>query len=309
VAQPWTADVDITLTFARDLLLAQFPQFADATFEPFGEGWDNAAFLVGDEYVFRFPRRAFAAPLIEREIKLLAHIANALPVAISVPLYAGKPTDDFPWHFAGYRRLPGHTAYRVPLNDDRRRALAVPLANFLRALHAIDPEPLRDIGLPLDEIGRLNHGRRVSQVRERLAELQHTGVSVESTSILGELERIAPTDRDTASTLLHGDLYVRHILLREDGSLSGIIDWGDVHCGHPALDLAIAYTMLPADARERFFETYGDVDPRTHDLARYRAIYHSIFTAHYANAIGDADLLTASLGALTRIGLPPLSSV
>ena len=167
MAQPWTADVDITLTFARDLLLAQFPQFADATFEPFGEGWDNAAFLVGDEYVFRFPRRAFAAPLIEREIKLLAHIANALPVAISVPLYAGKPTDDFPWHFAGYRRLPGHTAYRVPLNDDRRRALAVPLANFLRALHAIDPEPLRDIGLPLDEIGRLNHGRRVSQVRSR----------------------------------------------------------------------------------------------------------------------------------------------
>jgi hypothetical protein len=37
--------------------------------------------------------------------------------------------------------------------------------------------------------------------------------------------------------------------LGDDGQLAGVIDPGDVPLGDPAVDLAIAFTFLPPDAR------------------------------------------------------------
>ena len=55
---PWTADIDVDAALAERLIATQFPEFAAATFEPFGSGWDNAAYLVGGCTVFRLPSRA-----------------------------------------------------------------------------------------------------------------------------------------------------------------------------------------------------------------------------------------------------------
>ncbi len=70
----WTRDIAIDASLAAAVIGAQFPALRRATVEPFGSGWDNAAFLVDGRFVFRFPVRRIAAPLIEREIAvLLAH--------------------------------------------------------------------------------------------------------------------------------------------------------------------------------------------------------------------------------------------
>ena len=59
------------------------------------------------------------------------------------------------------------------------------------------------------------------------------------------------------ATLVHGDLYVRHLIVGDDARLLGIIDWGDLHLGDRASDLAIVFTVLPPAARAHFFATYG----------------------------------------------------
>lgn len=48
-------------------------------------------------------------------------------------------------------------------------------------------------------------------------------------------------------------------LVDDAGAGSGVIDWGDVHLGEPALELSIAYGFLPPTAREDFFDGLGYV--------------------------------------------------
>src|SRR5690242_6432490 len=103
----WTAEVQVDEALAGRLLAAQFPPLPQRSLALLGEGWDYAAFLVDEEWVFRFPRRAVVVPGTEREIATLPLLAPSLPVAVPTPEQVGRPSDDFPWPFYGARFLPG----------------------------------------------------------------------------------------------------------------------------------------------------------------------------------------------------------
>lgn len=53
----WSAERTISCQQAIELLFEQFPQLDPVRVEEYGHGWDNTAFLVNGEYMFRFPRR------------------------------------------------------------------------------------------------------------------------------------------------------------------------------------------------------------------------------------------------------------
>jgi aminoglycoside phosphotransferase (APT) family kinase protein len=297
-APEWTAEIAVSLDDARELIAAQFPELAAATIEPFAYGWDNTAYLVDGEYIFRFPRRSIAAPLIAREIEILPLIAPVLPAPIPVPQYVGRPQGAFPWRFYGYRRLAGTTMCSAAYDG---AVVASQIGSFLRALHAVDPQQAMQRGLPGDEIGRLNHVRRFPVATNRLAELFEAQHIDDPAPLLDALERIAPQAGEGSMCIVHGDLYVRHVLVDERGALGGIIDWGDVHVGDAALDLMIADLAFEPEHQALLFEAYGPIDERTRLRARYRAIYHAALTAHYGLSIGDAELTAASLRALERL--------
>ena len=281
------------------LIEAQFPELAPTRVERLGHGMDNNGFRVNEVFVFRFPQRAVAVPLIEREMRLLPCIASALPLPIPVPRYMGTPSEGYPWPFEGHAYLAGTTACSTPLTGDDRFELARSLGTFLRALHAIDPGASLERGLPRDEIGRLDHAKRLPLATERLLKLERLGVVSGANALLETMRAIAPNDGDFQRlVILHGDLYARHLLIDEHRRLSGIIDWGDIHFGHPGVDLAIVFTMLPVTAHAEFFEAYGAVDARTLQLALYRAIYHSALVADFGLEIGDHALAEAGIEGL-----------
>jgi aminoglycoside phosphotransferase (APT) family kinase protein len=62
---------------------------------------------------------------------------------------------------------------------------------------------------------------------------------------------------DGPPMMLHGDLHPGNILLAADGSLAGVIDFGDVGAGDPAVDLAVGWLMFDAGARHRFKSAFG----------------------------------------------------
>lgn len=295
MSEPWTAERVVDEALARELVEAQFPDLAGAPFEPFGVGWDNTAWLVGGVWVFRFPRRPIAVPLLEREIRLVPAIAPRLPLPVPVNERVGRPSERFPWPFAGYRLLRGTTGCRAALDDDQRTAAAAPLGRFLAALHAIED------GAALDAAGDLfdkaNVPRRAQIARAELTEL---GDAVD----LPRLERVIDTAkaRPAPPTLVHGDLYARHVLVDERGAPCGIIDWGDIHLGDPAVDLALAHLFLPPAARDAFRAAYGDIDEATWRLAAFHALFHAANCARYGRAVGDAALLDDALRALAWIG-------
>src|SRR4051794_6938303 len=129
--QPWDVETDTTPALAARLIAQQFPHLAPVEIAPFSAGWDNIAFLVNEQYVFRFPRRTLGARLLKDEIRVMPNLAPLMPLAVPDHRFVGAPTDEFRWSFAGYRLIPGRTACRANLSTEQRRQIAPTLARFL----------------------------------------------------------------------------------------------------------------------------------------------------------------------------------
>ena len=150
----WAAELEIDERLVRELL-AQFG-LEGAPLRKLAEGWDNSVWVVDERYAFRFPRRAVAIPLLERELAVLPKLAPLLPLPVPRPAFVGKPADGYPWPFFGAELIPGVEAGVAELDDDARFQIAFELAGFLRTLHAVE----LDEPLPLDQNGRTDMPKR-----------------------------------------------------------------------------------------------------------------------------------------------------
>ncbi|WP_427008438.1 phosphotransferase [Pseudarthrobacter sp. H2] len=107
------ATVEVTNAVVRRLVRDQRPDLGDCPIARVANGWDNATFRLGDGLAVRLPRRAEAVSLILHEQRYLPDIARRSPVAVPVPVHAGRPTSDFPWPWSIERWVPGAAAADV----------------------------------------------------------------------------------------------------------------------------------------------------------------------------------------------------
>lgn len=300
--RPWLADIPLEDELAARLIARQFPRLAPVRIEPLGTGWDNAAYLVNGDTVFRFPRRRVAAAWLDNENRVLPRLAPRLPLAVPVPEYVGRPDHEYPCSFAGYRMLPGSTGCSVDAGA-RSRHNARALGALLAVLHSPGTvAELGDIAIG-DDIGRADLQRRATLLCERLPGIDAAAraAGVDSAAIGAEARRLATTPAwSQAPRWVHGDLYARHLLVDDHARLCGIIDWGDVHRGDPALDLSIAFTFVPPHARPAFMAAYGAMDPATRARARFHALHYGVALTYYGLDVDDRALVSAGLQALSH---------
>jgi len=186
------------------------------------------------------------------------------------------------------------------LTDIDRVRLGGGMARFLQALHAPDTRVAVDAErtLPLDPNRRADMPFRIAKTREwldRLTDLpSKSRDAVER--ILGDAGQLAPS---SAEALVHGDLHTRHVLV-DQGELSGVIDWGDVCIGDPAIDLPFFWSFLPPDARDGVLEHYGPIDDEARMRARVLAIMLCVVITLYARSEGRPPLERESLAGLAR---------
>lgn len=294
----WDADVQIDASVAAGLIEAQFPELSPVTLVPFGSGWDNAAWLVNDRWVFRFPRRRLGAEVMAVELAHLPSLAPRLPLPAPLPVFIGSPASGYPYPFGGYERLEGVTADAAALTDANRCALAAELGAFLRELHGLHVSARERQTVPGDLLRRADPGYRAPRVLERLAQLEgHAGV--ESGRIQDWIERLRTTPmRTEPPTWVHGDLYARHLLVDRSARLCGIIDWGDVHQGDPAIDLSVAFSFVPPQGRDAFRGAYGAIDAASWDRARFRALHYGVLLTGYGVSTDDVALSAVGVTAL-----------
>ncbi|HET8968553.1 MAG TPA: phosphotransferase [Gaiellaceae bacterium] len=295
----WDADIEIGGPLVRALLTEQFPGLDASSARLLGEGWDNSVWVVEDEWAFRFPRREIAIPGVERELTTLPRLAPLLPAPIPVPRFVGVQSDRFPWPFFGAPLLAGIEPADAELTESQRVELGAALGRFLRVLHtsetreAVDPRGL----MPVDPLRRADPVRRVPLTRQLLAELESSGIArCSATGVLDDASRLGAS---TDIVCVHGDLHLRHVLV-EGGSLGGVIDWGDTCVGDPSIDLQIAWSLLPADGRARFFREYGAISEEREVRARMLAVGLCAMLAKYAHAVEHANLEKEALAGLER---------
>ena len=294
----WTAERVVDGDQARALIARQFPQLELGGLRLLGEGWDNTVWLVDERWVFRFPRRSIAVPGFRRELAMLPHLASRLPLPVPNPVFRGEPCRDFPWPFFGAAYLPGREAAPDAPDEAARVTHAPALAAFLRALHAID----LDLGglLPVDPLRRADMGYRAPWAEERLRELARRRLWRAPAAVLRLLERapaLPPPDGRTA--IAHGDLHVRHLLVGELGP-TGVIDWGDVCLGDPAIDLMLYWSYVPPAGRTAFRDAYGPLTDAQLERARVLAVFLSATLALYGHSEGLRELEREALDGLER---------
>jgi aminoglycoside phosphotransferase (APT) family kinase protein len=250
----WDADVLIDEPLVRALLGEQFPELDAGSARLLGTGWDNSVWVIEERWAFRFPHRAIAIPGVERELAVLPLLAPLLPVAISEPRFVGVTSDRFPWPFFGAPLLVGEEAADAGLTDDERTTVAVELGRFLRVLHDTNV----DVELPLDPLLRADMSFRVPRTQARMVEVEGLGLWTPPPAAAALLEQASALPPAEPTTLVHGDLHFRHVLVG-DGHLTGVIDWGDTCRADPAVDLLLYWSLFTPEARAAFVAAYGPI--------------------------------------------------
>lgn len=248
-------EIDIDVPLVRQLLRAQFPQWADLLIKPVqSAGTDNAIYRLGTDMCIRLPRVPEAAKhivQIAKEQRWLSQMATTLPLAIPVLQGEGNPSESYPWHWYIYGWLEGENAAVEPITDLPKAAHD--LAQFLIALQQSDitAGPASRRGLPL--------ATQDKESRQAIDAL-HSIINAKAVTIVWEACLKAPA-WDKSPVWTHGDLLPTNLLVRK-GELSAVIDFDLLGIGDPACDLIPAWAVFSANTRDIFRVQLG-VDDAT----------------------------------------------
>lgn len=236
------AEVAIDAGLVRRLLAAQFPQWAGLPVRAVpGAGWDNVIYRLGGDLAVRLPRRLIGAEQVSKQHRWLPVLAGRLPLAIPVVAGQGVPGGGYPWRWSITSWLPGEIAAGCRGTD--LLTSAARLAGFIAALRAVDVA-----GGPVSELRRdlASRDRPVTGAIDALE-----GLPCREAAIRAWHRALAAPAWDGPPVWMHGDLHPANLLVT-NGQLSGVVDFGLLGVGDPAVDLMVAWTFLSAPARHAF---------------------------------------------------------
>lgn len=278
--QSSTNDIDAGLI--RRLLEDQHPDLADLPLVLAAEGWDNQVWRLGGELAVRMPWATESADeLLLKEDRWVPRLAPRLPLAVPVPQRLGVPSERFrhPWSVTTW--VAGAPADREPVTST---GASTALADFMVAMHTpapADAPPGRGRGGDLSEVASM-----IDQSMEAAVAMDLVPAHREVRAIWEDA--LAAPAWPGPAMWLHGDLHPANVLT-EDGELVGVIDFGDLCAGDPALDLAASWILLPDVAEiERFRSVYHDgaemTDPAVWRRARGWAVWRALSSTFIAAA-------------------------
>nr|WP_221377430.1 aminoglycoside phosphotransferase family protein [Actinoplanes polyasparticus] len=252
------ADLEITADLVRRLVRDQHPDLADRPVRLGARGWANQLWRLGDDLAVRVPWAPDEVDQLRNEHTWVPGLAARLPLPVPVPLRLGEPSDRFPRTWLITTWLPGTPADRSPVT--RGTDAARSLAAFLTALHHPAPAGApagRDRGGPLAD--------RARGFASGVAAASRLGLIDDPDAVRAVWQDAVNAPPWTGPALwLHADLHPANVLTT-DGTISGVVDFGDLCAGDPAYDLSAAWLLLPDP--EPFFDAY---EPAADDATRRR---------------------------------------
>jgi aminoglycoside phosphotransferase (APT) family kinase protein len=262
------SEIEIGEDLVRDLLRDQHPDLAALPIRRVDGGWGNQMWRLGDELAVRMQRMDTSPDPQLKERRWLPTLASRLPLPIPVPVRDGVPSERFPKIWTVMTWVGG-----TPLDHGsitRGDHAADTLAAFLKALHVEAPADAPD------------SSDRGGQPEESTAGFENFLRDVDLGRFVEEDIRAVWDDAVTAPAWqgprvwVHGDLHPANVVVA-DGTLAGVVDFGDVCAGDPAWDLSAAWVLLPAGAAARFFAGYAQADAAAVRRARGLAAMKSLF--------------------------------
>jgi aminoglycoside phosphotransferase (APT) family kinase protein len=260
-------EIEITAELVHDLLQEQHPDLAGLTLREVAGGWGNQMWRFGDELVVRMQRMDPTPDPQLKERRWLPVLAPRLPLPVPTPVRFGEPSERFPKHWTVMTWVPGEPLDHSLISRGDHAADA--LAGFLKALHS---------EAPAEAPASSDRGAHPSECTDGF---DHFFDAVDLDGITDKVravwdDAVAAPEWEGPPLWVHGDLHPANVVV-SDGTLSGVIDFGDMFAGDPAWDLAAAWVILPAGAATRFFDAYAQANAGTIRRARGLAALKSLF--------------------------------
>ncbi len=259
-------------SLVQRLVSTQFPEWRDLPIKSVKrQGWDNRTFHLGEHLLVRLPSDVNYALQVEKEQLWLPKLAPFLPLPIPVPVAMGQPAEGYPWKWSVYAFLPGESASHAPIAN--RADFAKRLAEFLLALQRIDIT-----NAPSPGLHSFYRGGALSmydaETRQAIYTLKN---KIDVTAITDIWQRALASTWKREPVWVHGDISVGNLLV-QNGTLSAVIDFGQLAVGDPACDLAIAWTFFKGESRKAFRSVLA-LDEDTWARGRGWTLWKALITA------------------------------
>lgn len=270
-------EVDVDEALVRGLLAtlpATWRHLRDASVTPVAVGWDNSVWRVGPRYAVRIPVREAAAPLLANEAAWAEVVSAPLRergIVVPRPVYQGATPERHPWPWLLVEWVAGEPLSRVAHAD--RGPVAAALAEALPGMHRPAPaqapvNPARGVTL-----------RERAAITARAAEQARAHLGEDCVGTL--LARVGAAQEADGwphpPVWCHGDLHDQNLVLDTDAATGtavgtvGVLDFGDLTSGDPAVDLRVLWTTFTADQRATAVQSLagsGAYDPHVWQRAR-----------------------------------------
>ncbi len=244
-------------------------------------GQYSQVLIVNEDWIFRFPRYPEIGESFILEIQALEKIQPYLSLPIPNPVYQNIGLDRAEEIFMGYEMIHGAPLWTSTLEQitDRsiRKHLARQLAKFLQELHHIPHETL-GLDFPLAD----QHETFVQMYKDTQNLLFPAMYPEARDRIAAHFEPVLSDLKFLEFTpcLRHGDFGPSNILYDpEQNTISGIIDFGFLAIGDPAVDLASAACLGDA-----FFQELCEYYPVTDEMLSRARFYQGTFALQEALA-------------------------
>ncbi|MBI3385110.1 aminoglycoside phosphotransferase family protein [Candidatus Gottesmanbacteria bacterium] len=231
-----------------------FPAISEEQIEVFDDGWDFVVFLVNKKMTFRFPRRKYYADKLPAEVDFITKFKKLSPVPIpNLKLHADK-TLKFP--YVTYPFISG-VQFKKELagtfSQEELLTIAKQLAYFLSALHSFPLEKikaLRKYGLE----GLKAWQNRLKKIKQKVFPFISTSEQQWIEKIFNNFFAVMKKS-NIKLCVTHSDIMPEHIIVDpHKHTLSGIIDFGDISIGDPALD----FTFLNKYGKDFLDKVYDE---------------------------------------------------
>lgn len=258
-------------------------------------GQNNFVLILNDSWIFRFARHHLGSRSLESEVAVLRHLNGMLPLQIPFPEYVYLDQQDSPLSFMGYRMISGVPLTReraITATDDNLETVSRELVGFLRTLHAVSvPKDIVNV-IPFH-----NATNYWSDIFDRVQRLLLPFMRVEAREqVVNNFESFLSASQNVniPVSLIHGDFGGRNILLRDDHRrVVGVIDFGSVSIGDPAVDYAAVSTVHP-----RMFDLIATHDSDVRRYASRVEFYKGTFAlqeALYGAESGDEQAFRSGM--------------
>ncbi|MCT1801342.1 MAG: aminoglycoside phosphotransferase [Kocuria rhizophila] len=252
---------------------------------------------TGHRWVLRVPRRPDVSEGMAAEIRILDFVAPTLrSEKVAVPDWQIRTPE-----LIAYPALPGAPGLTLsdagePIwhMDPASQDYAVRLGRLLARLHSLDAMEARTAGIEVrspeqvrqtwqDDINRVS---REFTVAPALSEAWHSWVG----------DDICWPDR---TVMTHGEIYPAHVLLDQDGAITGVLDWTTARVDDPARDFAFQYGAAGDEILQVTLDAYEQAGGHLHPglAAQSRHLWEAspLGYAIYAQTTGaEADRAAAA---------------